>query len=413
MNGKMNGMWRRIRTAVVAAAVAVASVGLSTASKAQFGMFGMESEMGDMLKPAVSTRMLKQYGPILGLSDAQQKASEELLLAYQGDFRDSVDRLKEVYEAIQEETQDTGEWELYQDALPNAMIKFVRRTDKLNRTLMDDLKSLLTPAQLEQFPGFERAMRRKSAFKIGFDGIQKMDLSETVTNLRLDSGAWGNLAPVLGQYEQEMDTVIVAHNKTVREALEGMLESLESGKKMFEDPESMEKMQKMQQDFENNAKKVGEINDKFARQIEGQLPADKKAEFQREIQLTKYPMVYKRSVALRVIEAAEKLDLDAGQKEGLKGIKETYLRDAETANSKWSSVIDEVRASGSEGMGFGGGIWMLRQNEKYQEAQTARKTLDNKTIETVKALLTEEQKKKLPSPSKRPDFDVDQPLGTK
>lgn len=416
MKSMMSGMWRRVRSAAVVATLAVATIGLTHESRAQFGMFGMEAEMGDFLKPSVSTRMLKQYGEMMGLSEAQRKAAEELLAAYQGDFRDSVDRLKEVYQAIQEESQDTGEWEVFQDALPASMVKYMRKVDTLNKGLMDDLRSVLTPAQLEQFPVFERALRRKSTFKMGFEGTQKIDLSEMVANLRLESGVWGSVAPSLGQYEVELDTVIVAHDKMTREAMESMLESLEAGKKMWEDEESMEKMQKMQKDFMDNAKKFGEINDKYARQIEGQLPEDKKAAFQREIQLLKYPMVYKRSQASRYIEAAEKLPgLEAGQLEGIRGIKETYAREAESANTKWVSVIDEVRNSqASDGMGFGGGgIWMLRQNEKYIEAQTARKTLDTKTIESVKALLNDEQKKKMPSASKRPEFDFDQPLGTK
>lgn len=415
MMGMMSNMGRRVRSLVIAAAIGAASLGLTTESKAQFGMMGMEAEMGDFLKPAVSTRMLKQYAEMLGLSEDQKRAAEELLAAYQGDFRDSVDRLKEVYTAIQEESQDTGEWEVYQEALPSAMVKFMRRTDNLNKGLMDDLKTLLKPAQMDKFPSFERALRRKSVFKMGFEGTQKLDLNDTLETLRLDAPAWGSVAPAMGQYEQEIDTVIVAHNKMVREAMDDMLKDLEGGKKIFEDPEAMQRMQKMQKDFEENGKKFGEINDKFIRQVESQLPDEKKLAFQREIQITKYPMVYKRSQASRYIETAEKLtDLDAGQREGLKGIKETYLRDAETANSKWASVIDEVRSSQGGEMGFGGGgIWMLRNNEKYQEAQKARKALDTKTMDAVKALLNDEQKKKMPSASKRPEFDFDQPLGTK
>ena len=416
MMGMMSNMGRRVRSLVIAAAIGAASLGLTTESKAQFGMMGMETEMGDFLKPAVSTRMLKQYAEMLGLSEDQKRAAEELLAAYQGDFRDSVDRLKEVYTAIQEESQDTGEWEVYQDALPSAMVKFMKKADKLNKGLMDDLKTLLKPAQVDRFPSFERALRRKSVFKMGFEGTQKIDLNDTVENLRLDAGAWGAVAPALGQYEQEMDTVIVTHNTMVREFMDEMLKATEGGKgRMWEDPEMMEKMQKMQKDFGENAKKFGEINDKYIRQVEGQLSDEKKGAFLREIQLTKYPMVYKRSQASRYIESAEKLaDLDAGQKEGLKGIKETYLRDADTANTKWASVIDEIRSSQTGGeMGFGGGVWALRNNEKYQEAQKARKALDTKTMDAVKALLNDEQKKMMPSASKRPEFDFDQPLGTK
>ncbi|MBC7772531.1 MAG: hypothetical protein H7210_08570 [Pyrinomonadaceae bacterium] len=409
--------WNRRVRSVGAALVLGASTllaSLPSEAQAQMGMMGLGGEMGDMLKPAVNTRMLKQYGDIIGMSAEQKRAAEELMVAYQADHRDSVARLEEVYQAIQEEAQDTGDYSaVYENALPSAMIKFMKKMEKLNKGILEDIKALLDPAQVARFPAFERALRRKSAVKMGMEGMSKMDLSDTVTSLGLDQSAATAVASVLDQYEIELDNELVAHDKMFRETMEEMFTGLEEGKKPQDDPE---KMMKMMKDFSDSAKKLTDINEKYARQIQPQLPEAAQKEFEYQIKLAKYPQVYKKAMATRYIDAAMKMpDLDAGQKEGLKTIKEAYERDADASNSKWSGIIDEVRAASTDEMGGfgGGGAWMLRQNPKYTEALEARKALDTKTIDAVKSLLNDEQKKKMPNAMKRPEFDFDQPLGTR
>jgi len=408
--------WNRKARSIGAALVLGASALLASVpahSQAQMGMMGLGGEMGEMLKPAVSSRMLKQYGDILGLSSEQKKAADELLVAYQADYRDSVSRLEEVYQAIQDEAQDSGDYEVYESALPSAMIKFMKKTEKLNKGILEDIKALLDQGQTARFPAFERALRRKSSFKLGMEGVSKMDLSETVSGLGLDQAATTSLAAVMDQYEVDLDRQLVAHDKMFRETMEEMIKLIEEGKKPQDDPE---KMMKMMKDFSESGKKLTEINDKYARQIQPQLPEAAQKEFDYQIKLAKYPQVYKKSMATRFIDAAEKMtDLDAGQKEGLKTLKESYARDADAANTKLAGIIDEVRGGMSEEMGGfgGGGAWMLRQNPKYTEGMEARKALDTKTIEAVKSLLNDEQKKKMPNALKRPEFDFEQPLGTR
>jgi hypothetical protein len=103
-------------------------------------------------------------------------------------------------------------------------------------------------------------------------------------------------------------------------------------------------------------------------------------------------------------------DLDPTQKEGIKGIKETYERDAGASNDRWADTIAQIQSETGGGNDmYGGGMWQVQQNEKYTAAREARKQLDDKTVDGVKALLNEEQKKKLPSKKHRPEFDFDAP----
>src|SRR5262245_59630011 len=119
---------RRFVAAVIALLV---SFLVGVPAHAQMGMMGLGGEMGDLIKPSHHPRLLKQYAEILGLTPDQKRAADELLNAYQTDFRDSVSRLEEIYQSINEEIQESGEWDLYQQALPNVMVKFMKKAEKL------------------------------------------------------------------------------------------------------------------------------------------------------------------------------------------------------------------------------------------------------------------------------------------
>jgi len=392
--------------------IASASLFPATEARAQFGLAGMGGEMREMLKPAVNSRQLKRYSDVLGLTPAQKQAADDLLAAYQGDFRDLVSRLEEVYQAVQDETSETGEWEMYQTVIPDAMIKFMKKSEKLNKGVLEDIKAVLSEQQAARFVVFERAVRRSGSFNAMFDGMQKVNLTELIDGLRLDPGAGTAIGGTVEQYETELDPILVRLDKTIKDFMEVMSQEMAAGRRPEEDGEKMAAFMK---DVMESGKQVATVNEKYVRLITPQLPEDAQKELDLAVKTAKYPQVYKRSQAMRIISAAEALtDLEASQREGIKGIKETYERDAATANGRWTTAIDDVMGSGGDDPNSMMMMkWQLKENEKYKEAAAARKALDEKTVDSVRALLSEDQKAKLPSATKRPEFDMDAPLGTR
>ena len=57
-----------------------------------------------------------------------------------------------------------------------------------------------------------------------------------------------------------------------------------------------------------------------------------------------------------------------------------------------------------------GGMWQIAQNPKYVEARTARNSVDEKAVESIKALLNEAQRAKLPKKNYRAEWDFDRPV---
>jgi hypothetical protein len=371
---------------------------------AQMGLGMMGAEMGEMLKPTTNARLLKQYGEILGLNADQKRAADELLVAYQTEFRDAVTRLEEIYQSIQEEIQSSGDFELYQTAIPSVMTKFIKKTEVINNTFMSDLKALLDNQQLARFDAVERLHRRKSAMKIGLEGMQSVDLIDTVEGLRLDPSATSAANASLEQYSIELDRELVTRDKSIRSFLDEMVKFVEDGKMPQEEPEFMQKWMK---DMGEAGKRLEGINAKYVPIVRSAIPEASQAEYDAKIKLARYPSIYKRSYASRIFEAAEKMtDLDAGQTDGLKTLKDTYARDVASANDKWATALDDAKGNlPEEQRMMGGGMWMIQQDPKFIEARDARKAVDEKAIEAVKALLNETQRGKLPKKSYRPEWD--------
>jgi hypothetical protein len=396
----------RLRRLLAAGLAAVTLAAAAPRAQAQFGMMGMGGEMGDLVKPSNNARLLKQYAQILSLSPDQKRAADELLVAYQTEFRENVSRLEDIYRSVSEEIQETGDYEMYQSVLPGIMVKFVKKAEKLNQTFMGDLQMLLDPAQLERFSAVERLHRRSSSIKLGLDGLQRLDLIDTIDGLGLDAASTSGAAPVLEQYAADLDRELVARDKLIRGFLDEMATAMEDGKNPDQDPTMYMKWFK---DISEAGKRMEAINVRYVAQVRGALPEPVQRRLDAEVKLNKYPAIYKASHAGRVFQAAERLaDLDAAQKEGLKTLRETYDRDAQAANDKWAGVMDELKAAQTDETAMmGGGIWMIRQDPKYVEARDARKALDDKTVDAVNALLTEPQRAKLPKKNYRPEWDFD------
>lgn len=400
----------RIRRLLAAGLAAATLFVAAPRAQAQFGLMSMGGELGDLIKPSNNARLLKDYARILSLTPEQKRTADELLVAYQSEFRDNVSRLEDIYRSINEEVQETGDYDLMQTALPAIMVKFMKKGEKLNQTFMTDLQAILDPAQAAHFPEVELLHRRSSSLKMGLEGIQRIDLFDTVNTLELDFGANAAVAPILQQYAVEIDREYTARDKMMRTFIDEMAAAMEKGERPEQDPEKFTKWMK---DISEAGKRIEGVNAKYIAQVRGALPEGAQAKLDTEVKTVKYPAIYKSGYAHRVFEAVDKMtDLDAAQKEGLKGLKESFVRDAGAANDKWAGVVDELKAAqGDENMFFGGGMWMIRNDQKYKDAADARKALDDKTIESVKALLTEAQRAKLPKKNYRPEWDFDRAAG--
>lgn len=370
-------------------------------AQAQWGIWGM---MEQLKTPAMTSRTLKAYGEALQFTPEQKSAAEDIYFAYEREHRDFAKRFDEISRSINDEYEyeSDGEVDVWKDVWPKVNKSFIKKGMKLEKGIIDDLKAILTPAQLARWPQVERTSRRKTTLGWGGGAADKLDLVDLVQGLRLDEAGTSGVAAVLEQYEVDLDRELQARNKFIDESVEGwfalMLEY------------NAEKWQKMFKDFKDVNKKVGDVTARYRTMVQGALPEAAAKEFDLRIKQTMYPKIYRKTHALMVFDAVEKLEgIDASTLEGIKGIRETYDREAATANEKWANVLAEQDAK-EDDSNDGNMWWGYREEDpKIHEAREARHAIDKRAAAAVKALLTEEQRKKLPDRKWRPEWDMEAP----
>lgn len=385
------------------AAIAALMLCLLPAPRAEAQMGAWRAMAGGMTTPNVSARQLKLYAKILELSPAQVQAAESLLSVYETEYLAAIKRFQEIQKEANQEFMQSGDMQLVQQAVQDAMKKFSKRTTTLETSLMNDIKSLLEPAQLERWPRLERVHRRMTTINWGSLSGESVDLVDLVEGLRLSSEQGAPLTPLLTQYETDLDRELKARNALIEEQ---MSDWFEKGFANFD----LEKMKKQAADTREAGRRILELNKKYASQVQSLVPQDLQGEFAEKVRLSSYPAVYRISYASRVLDAAANMnDLDAAQREAISTIKASYARDAQAANEKWAAAITDLELNPTDDNPFAAMMPNRQLPEPIKNARQARDDLDTRTVDAVKALLTEAQQKKLPEKKYRPELDFDTP----
>lgn len=355
----------------------------------------------DMYDPAVSTRDLERYARFLKMGDDQTEAAKALLEGYQAEFEVHAREMRETTDAAREEMRETRDFTIMQDLQPK-LEAFREKSKKMEQAFLSDVKALLTEDQSAQWPRVERMRRRDTTLRRGFLSGEAVDVSRLIEELNPSDELKQAVAGALEQYETEVDKALIERNAIYEEAMGQGMTMWRSG--------NMEAMQEMFAKGREAGIKVRDINRKFARQVEGLLPEDKRDDFQEKFRERSFPRVYRPTMALLSIEAAEKFDdLNEQQKQQVEELARGYRQQAGELNSKWSKAIEETELTTTMMELFSGGS----NNPAAREARTARRELDSKTLDRLKALLTEEQAARLPERRRGENDDEDRERGSR
>jgi len=386
------------RTALISAAVLVALGGEVSSAFAQpagggagggrrFGMMG--GGMTD--SQPISSQDLEKYAKIVNASAVQldaMKLLHEGYVAQSGEHRAKVQAMVEKTRDEFRESRDPAIWQ----EMGEKMREMRDASAKIDVQFLDDIKSTLDDKQAVQWARVEKTRRRDQTLGRGLISGESVDVIRLVEQLKLNPEQEKAVAPALERYESELDPVLVKRNE-VFEANMGRMQELMQ-QVMAGNPEEANKKLQEGRDV---ALRVRDVNRRFAREIESMLPAEVAPKFAEEFRKESFPRIYRQGRATQqMLDAAAKLeDLDATQRKSIEGIAESYTRDAAALNKKGEQAQEATEATMTVSTmmatfsGGGGG------DPAMQEVRTARRELDRKTADAVKALLTEEQKAKL------------------
>lgn len=386
-------------------------LGLGTVTAPALAQFGGMGMGGDAMQFAIGRESVDTYSDILGFDDLQRETAEMLHRDYIDKFKKASDTIEEAMRSLQEEAAKTGDWPAMMKPMGKIMIGFIDRMEALEETFFADLKMLaIEPGQEAAFVRVERARRREEVEMAGQMSVVSggtIDLHEIAREVEVSGNEAAREA--LLAYEAEIDTVyarlIDRSTEFMRAQLERMRDMDEDDESMGFDGDAMTQMQESMSEMRELGTQGKSINARYARQIMQVLPAENQAKWDREVKRRTWPTVYRLSKAERQIEAAVKLDdLTPAQTESLTTIRENYEREVAPINDRWAKAIDSQQSDGEQGWwGFGG------DTTEVDEAEEARKEIDERFIERVRAALTPEQIERLPE-SGESGFDADEVL---
>lgn len=335
----------------------------------------------DAFEPPVNSADLERYAAILALTPEQKETAKVLLEASLAEFQPAAKSARDKLEELRAEFRETRDPSVWQ-GMGDIMRDYRTARTAVERAFMSDLQALLTDEQAARWPKVERTHRRERTLARGLMSGERVDLVKIVEGLNLPEPDKAALRPVLEQYEADLDRELVKRNELYDDAER-------RGMELWQDPEAREEMFNKGREA---SKRVRDVNERYARQLEGLLPDGPRAAFTERVKRESFPGVYRETYAQRVLDAAVKFaDLDDAQRTSLTALRDSYMRDLAASNAKMEAAIREREESADFGQAFFG-----RGGGPMQELRQQRRDLDRNTVQRVRDLLTEDQRSRLP-----------------
>lgn len=348
------------------------------------GMFGSGAPL--------STDEIARIAKVVGFNAEQGEAAKALMEGYLPEYQKKADEQTKFMEDLREQFRDTRDPSVWQDAAPK-MQAFRTYRDDWRKKVLADVQALATPEQAANWPKVDRMLRRDSmrnAFGPSLSG-ERVDVIKLVEDLKLPAEKMTDVQPILDAYDVELDRDLAKRIELRDSAMGAGADAFRNG--------DMAKMEEMLKENREAAIKVRDVSRKYARQIEGVLDDASKAKFTAAFKQQSFPQIYRSRYGDQALTAAIAMtELEQSQRDAVTALMETYTRDTAQLNERSEKATEENEATmtvagmmGGFGGGGGGG-----GNEAMRELREQRRTLENGTLDKLKAILTPEQFAKLP-----------------
>lgn len=384
---------RRIPLIAIGLAATMLTIG-TTPSVALAQRGGMAVRAGgpggmDFAAP-VSKADLKKFGAVLKLDEDQTMVAEELLAAMHAEHDTLAKKTRKESERIMNEFRDSQDPSVFSEEMPKVMQTYQEGAAAMQKRYFEDLQAMLTPAQTEKWPKVERLHRRLRSLPAGMLSGETVDLVSIVEGLELPAPLPDDLGAIIERYEADLDRELTERDRLREERMTAMRGG-GGGAFNFD----LEKLRADMAEMRKAGLKVCEVNKRYARLIEGTLPADKQPAFAERVKKDSFPRVYRDTHTAKCLAAAAKFDDLAGdQASAVAELRESYERNVGSINERWAEAIEASEADGGGdplAMFMGGG-----EDGAVADARKAKRELDRTTREKLMAILTDEQKERLP-----------------
>lgn len=340
------------------------------------------------LEPTFTSRDIERYAEMLGLSAEQREAAQVLLTGYQTAVENAARAVRDATEQAREqfrESRDPGAWQRVGEVMAN----FRRQRETLDNTFRSDLQTMLDESQAQRWPAVERAMRRDRMLRQPFGLVsgERVDLFRLVEELSLSPDLRAPLEPVLERYELDLDRELIRREATEARNQQRLQQAWEGGG-------GFEEMGAIMAEAREAAVRVRDVNRRYARQLEGLLPADYGQRLAASFRAASFPSVYRPTSVDRAMEVVAGLaDLDESQQQALSALSARYRREVDALNAKLAEAVEL-----DEAQRFQSGQWFRfgDRDGPVADLRRQKRALVSETMEQLRSLLTEAQRARVP-----------------
>lgn len=337
----------------------------------------------------------------LDLDADQLQLVKDLYVGYRSAMKNSIKELEAKSKALMEKASENGDWQSVQKQQMKVAREMFDKVGTLETRFSDDLKAILTQAQLEKYPAYERARRRENVRLIQIMAGEAADVIDILRTLKIDTETNAELKAAVAEYDLAFDRVASERLTLLKEFIG----------KITSDEGASEKMMEFVADYMPRvyakAKSGRDLNRETARKILTLLTAADQERFQAEVNSRSFPQVYRTTATGKKFDAAQKFgDLTDAQKSGLETLLKAYTHDVDSANKAWA---DAISASQEE---FGGDVKKQMMGDespagkRASEAHTKRVELEKQYADRLEKLMNKEQADRLPAA--RPEDEIDE-----
>lgn len=376
---------------------------------------GAAPGMPQTITTAGGAQRMERYATALGLDQTQTTAAKDLYDAYQKSVSSAAMNMRTALKDAQSMIQD-GDMAGFAEKTQQAMAEQREATGAAEKSFLEDLRALLTPAQADNWPKFERMRRREQLMTGMGSGISGagVDLFKIVDSINMPADEKAKVQEALGHYDLDLDRLLIERKRLndqmqeqagapgqmkVRRIGAGGPGGDKAGGLFGHDTDKIAEVNEKQREVDLQ---VRDLNDKTVRAMADVLEEPWKGKLLERVQQQAFRSIYRESAVSKKIKAARKLDtLTAQQRNDLKALAAKYQADARPMNDAWAAARKKAETAGRAsafptisipGMDLGQGD----EDPDLSAARTARRDLDRSAREQMEKMLTPEQLAQIP-----------------
>lgn len=367
--------------------------------------FGGQAGFAEAFRPDFLARDMNLFVETLAIEEWQRPILETLLEDYQVSFNAGVEQVRQKMADMKDAVAGASP-DRVMAMIMGPIDQWTREKVVLRDRFLEDVKSQLSPAQQENWPRFERALRREKYLDQGELSGESLNLLLVLRETELSPQAMSAIRPVVDDYEMRLDEALQTRQSQIASVQEDVKNAMaandfDAGLRAMS--QIMASRVGVRQAQDTGIDSIAEALRESSEEAAG-------AEFRASALQRGYAKVYRDDPIVPLFARALEIeDLTADQRGALIALQGAYLQEVDAVNLRYVDVLraeeprePQRRIEMMKARQRGETITGNRESPGIVAIRTEREDLYQRTREAIFAILNPEQQAQLPGFGKVP-----------